>query len=448
MRNALLARLFAWVTVFLSLLFSFSALAQPSRMRFEPPDPTSRTPVLAHAHVAAVACTVDDVTVTRNGFAINIALTITTQCFAPVAADFTVDLGVMPAGAYAVFVSGTDLHTDLVVRDAHPPFEVRPNTVGSQDDVVRLIGPNLAYCAVGPSPIVCLPLSVFFGTEKAEIVGLSPDEIRVKRPPVLEGSFDVIIDRGDSTLRSTLAYHAPSITPIYADPAFYERVLLPVFWSGPGAFGAQWMTGATLYNGNEYPITAGAGTVLRTICQPICDGRPQPRQTTIANAPTSSTAGWVEILPRQAMANADLGLVSRDVSRGAQDLGTEIPVLRENDLFARPFSIANVPADARYRVTLRIYDIDAPRTIALRMVGAHSAAPLVDEGLQLAAAASMRTGGFAAINDLVAAYPKLAGQGPLRIEVDPLIRNDAKSAWAFVSITNNETQHVTVISPQ
>ena len=50
---------------------------------------------------------------------------------------------------------------------------------------------------------------------------------------------------------------------------------------------------------------------------------------------------------------------------------------------------------------------------------------------------------FAMINDLAAAFPALAGTNRVRIEI---IAGDR--AWAFSTITNNQAQHVTVITPQ
>ena len=55
---------------------------------------------------------------------------------------------------------------------------------------------------------------------------------------------------------------------------------------------------------------------------------------------------------------------------------------------------------------------------------------------------------YAAIGDLVGSWPELAGKGPLRIEIDPDVILGQRTTWAMVSVTNNETQHVTVISPQ
>jgi hypothetical protein len=53
--------------------------------------------------------------------------------------------------------------------------------------------------------------------------------------------------------------------------------------------------------------------------------------------------------------------------------------------------------------------------------------------------------GHARITDLVSAYPVLTGVERLRIEIEPLTPD--VRFWAFVSTTNNETQHVTVTLP-
>ena len=46
--------------------------------------------------------------------------------------------------------------------------------------------------------------------------------------------------------------------------------------------------------------------------------------------------------------------------------------------------------------------------------------------------------------DLATRFPELAGKGPLRIEIG---EPSSRAMWALVSVTNNETQHVTVIAP-
>ena len=53
---------------------------------------------------------------------------------------------------------------------------------------------------------------------------------------------------------------------------------------------------------------------------------------------------------------------------------------------------------------------------------------------------------FAFIGDLLAEHPEVVGKGALRIDISPF--EPATRAWGYVSITNNDTQHVTVIAPE
>ena len=49
------------------------------------------------------------------------------------------------------------------------------------------------------------------------------------------------------------------------------------------------------------------------------------------------------------------------------------------------------------------------------------------------------------IGDLSNAFPQLAGQSRVRIDLDPVTAD--LRIWAFVSTTHNATQQVTVIAP-
>lgn len=440
------------------LLLAAPLFAQSGALiRFDPPDPTTGTAVTAHIHVPTFGCGATGAIVTRVGSNISVSLQADLkQCIRQAPGDVTVDLGILPAGIYDVLVSPGMLlsviaEQTLVVREANPRFDVRPNTRGAVNDVIRLVGNDLVHCVVGPQPpLVCDPVTVHFGTTAAEIISVSFDQIWVKQPLLAPGTYDVTIERPGVPLTAIAAFHVPKAAPAMVNESFYARVLLPVFWSGPGAFGAQWQSEATAWNGNEYPLTPAHATIFHIQC-PIttCDSRVPGNSTATVNADGSTVTGVVEELPRQATAKSDFGLVIRDTSRADKDLGTEIPVVRDSQLFARTFSIPNVPADARYRLTLRLYDLDGVEGVfSLRIYTNGAPYPTVTESIALTAQESLRNGGFAIVNDLIAKYPQLAGSGPLRVEIDPLIRHGARSAWGFITVTNNDTQHVTVISPQ
>ncbi|HJW92902.1 MAG TPA: hypothetical protein VJ901_04730 [Thermoanaerobaculia bacterium] len=430
------------------LLFSFAsalfARAESRLVAFDPPDPTSRTPVLAHVHIPNYSCGIDHTTVSRDGSSIRIAVFVRqVECIRASNADFTVDLGVLPAGIYGVSIVHGEQTSEvppiaaIAVRDANPPFELRPNAGASGADIISIIGPNMIDTT-----------AVRFGPLAAEIVSLGFGGGRVKSPALAPGIYDVTIEKPSGTLHSTAAYGMPDPESMSIPAEFYERVLLPVFWSGPGAFGAQWATNAAMYNGNEYPITPAFTSVFLSSCVPSCDRRPAANGTTSVVANANALGGVVEELPRQAMPRLDLALNIRDTSRDAQDLGSQVPVVRESDLFARPFSILNVPNDPRYRVTLRLYSLTGRGEFTVRIYRGDTQEPAVKTFVVLTPQASLRGGAFASIDNLLAGYRQLDGATAVRVEIDPIESSGNKSAWGFVSVTNNDTQHVTVISPQ
>jgi len=342
------------------LFFVSSALAQSTDVRFDPPDPTSRTPVYAHIETGTSSCDLSSSTVTRAGNIISVTLhTDPTRCvnFPPLIGApirTTVDLGVLPAGVYDVVVGRDQLLAGvaegmLVVRDAEPPFEVRPNALVQLSDTIRLTAPNLGI----------EPVTVRIGSRVAEQVSVSTNEIVIRPPADLgAGTYDVSITRTSGvTLRATAALHvAVPSAPSKESSAFYEKILFPVFLGGPGAFGAQWRTDISLHNGADFPWQPLQPSIFGVACFPICDTRPQARSDSFAQSASSATpAGIFEYAQRQAAEVADFNILVRDLSRSAQDHGTEIPVVRERLLFAsvQPAECADRSALSRHAAHLR-----------------------------------------------------------------------------------------------
>jgi hypothetical protein len=429
---------------FVSLLFPLSVFAQPS-IAFDPPDPTSRTPVYAHIRTITSQCAVVSTNVARNGRLISITLITDPVCYEiptlhPL--DTTVDLGAVPPGIYEVVVGRDALllalaKATLTVKENAPAFEVRPNAI-TTSETIRIAGDALTIC--NPT---CDPVVVRFGDRTANVVSISANEVSVIPPALEPGTYDVTVSHGGISRSSTAAFHVQRTGDLKPDPAFYEPILLPVFLGGPGSFGAQWRTDVAMHNGAEFPWLTPYSSIFTA--------RPQAKADVVASSSDGRTpAGIIEWAPRQAAALADFSLIVRDLSISATDLGTEVPVVREKDLFARSFSILNVPTAPGSRITLRIFDVEGPRRINVRIyaVRANGNSELfVNQPYTLGAQPSFRGGGAFIFNDLLAVFPNLANQGPLRIEIVPEDVNDVRSMWAFVSVTNNDTQHVTVISP-
>ncbi|MHB0969207.1 MAG: hypothetical protein ACYC7A_00045 [Thermoanaerobaculia bacterium] len=148
----------------------------------------------------------------------------------------------------------------------------------------------------------------------------------------------------------------------------------------------------------------------------------------------------------------------QDVSRQALTWGTEIPVVRENAFRTGRISLPQVPLDARFRPMLRIYDVDRHGgSVAIRffdddgvLLSEESVELIVPVGNQHPDPSGPATPDFyypawAQVSDFVARHPQLADHDRVRIEVEPPA---GVHFWAFISVTNNETQHVTLITPQ
>ncbi|MHB0971569.1 MAG: hypothetical protein ACYC7A_02920 [Thermoanaerobaculia bacterium] len=234
----------------------------------------------------------------------------------------------------------------------------------------------------------------------------------------------------------------------------FERILLPIVVSGepmPGAHGSLWMTfvaahnaGTTAYmikpgrsgsaDGGSWYIEAGASATFRP--NTLLDGQP-------VFLYVRAVDGANEFVHLQ--------LRAQDLSRQALTWGTEIPVIREDDVLTGGAQLLAVPTDSRFRLALRVIDFDfvANRTVHYRIFNFASGALLAegDIALTTAAAAEYRefTPGWGGCLDLTGAFPQLRAAETVRIE---LTAQAGIRYWAYVSVTNNETQHITLITPE
>jgi hypothetical protein len=153
----------------------------------------------------------------------------------------------------------------------------------------------------------------------------------------------------------------------------------------------------------------------------------------------------------------------QDVSRQALTWGTEIPAVPESQAFTEPSELLDVPIDFRFRVLLRVYSFEPASGQRVRVTGfaidpdEHLASPVPQEVVkvfetyvELAPPADVAgqfpyaVPGYGQLHfETLGAFPPDVER--LRIRVEP---EDASFVyWAFLSVTNNETQHVTTIVP-
>ncbi len=253
----------------------------------------------------------------------------------------------------------------------------------------------------------------------------------------------------------------------FCRPAFgqqqYDRILLPVSTDHVrGAFGSEWVTDLAVTNVSDTPLTVLGYD--RPICPVMCAAEPiPPRNTIFPSAPRScpTIAGRFLLVERGRSGDVAVTLRAHDVSRQNETWGTVIPVVSEKDLFGTRFGLVDIPLDAQFRTLVRIYDFNPVTSAAVRVrvyaVDPARASPDLGRPnpdrllLELAPRFMMPDAdpfgfcpGYAEI--ALSGQPALADANRVRIEIEPL--TNAKDYWAFASVTHNETQHVTVITPQ
>ena len=239
----------------------------------------------------------------------------------------------------------------------------------------------------------------------------------------------------------------------------YERVLIPVVVNGPGAYGSQWSTSLVVRNESE--------TALVILPDPyggaIATFAPyQPHSTFRYPLDPIGNGGEFLYVGNPGIGRVTFNLRVQDLSRQSETFGTTVPVVREKDIYSGSLQLIDIPVSSDFRSALRVYDWDSntkvPRAVRLRiydMCGAGpfdrncSDTPLVDTELVLPNGGEQSYTnpdhpGFAMIGDL-ASFPQLAGQTRVRVDLDP-VTPDLRF-WAFVSVTHNSTQQVTVIAP-
>jgi hypothetical protein len=243
--------------------------------------------------------------------------------------------------------------------------------------------------------------------------------------------------------------------PSSAVPFPYLRVLLPIYLEHPvpGAFGSSWQTQFAIHNASAQPYIIAWCAADACPLDLSADEELLPNETQTAlparyPKPVNGAAGAVLYLfsnpVPQNLDDLSFQLRATDVSRSATSAGTEIPIVRETSFKTEAFDILGVPVDPRFRLVFRLFEMNLDRARFTVRVFDQATNALISATL-LTTSTPPQTSfrfqpGFAemAIPDVTA--------GTVRLEIEPLTKGAA--FWAYVSVTNNDTQQVTLATPQ
>lgn len=308
------------------------------------------------------------------------------------------------------------------------------------------------------TPVVCIlpcPPQVVFGDIAVDATQESRQRLVVGTPAHEPGTVDLTIaitGRPPVTLKDAFTFTAGA-------EAGYERVLLPVYLEekAPGAFGSEWQTDFWIRNNGTEPVrlapwecppnlacppvfplthTLLPGKTLHNPADLSSGGRTNPSQLVYVTTPS----------------DVSMRLRVADVTRNQRNGGTDIPVIRENELLRAGTQLFDVPMNTPdFRVLLRIYELAYTKAdFEVRLY------PMEDDSSPIHAvlltASTRQEGAFRSeaayaqldFNDLL----KLRKAWPAAVRVEVIPRTPGSRFWVFASATNNETQLVTLVTPQ
>lgn len=446
--------------IFLVLALFIATAATAQSVQYEPVAPTTRDAVTLWISVSwTYLCDPDAVNAGVAGHAITVTIVAKKAgCsigFPYPGHDWSGKrtIGPLEPGVYTVTTRfdtgstsiGTLQQPPLIVREANDSLTVLTTDILPAMTRVHLHSDRSLFCITSP----CTAASVRIGNVNATDVTVpSQNEAIATFPRLDPGTYDVSLTFNGLTtaLAAALQVIDPGAAP-YPQMRSLEWILIPVLFSAPGAYGSQWTTDVAVTNAEIVPIDfyrspfGSAG--------PLQPGETRMITTSLVGQRPN---GLFLYVPRGESKSIQFNALVRDLSHQSEALGAELPIVREWQFFHQRFNLLNVPADPRFRVALRAYSLGStPAIVTIYKIG--EALPIITDIIAIPFTPGDPDGASSlVITDLVAKYPKLAGAGPLRIQIERQYEGNFGPGdlglWAFASVTNNDTQHVTIISPQ
>lgn len=247
----------------------------------------------------------------------------------------------------------------------------------------------------------------------------------------------------------------------------YKMFLLPLDTEiVVGANGSRWITETTMLLRSSTNVD-----VRPELCElPILDcGFPAPPPPHPLNEAfafyvvSPATLGQYVYVPAAEAHKVHVNTRTYDASRSTSTGGAEIPFVSEDDFSSGTTSLLGIPLEPDHRYTLRVYDADGRGGRVLIHVYAHVPFDPPFSGNQEKTprktfVATLVPGAPPYATTTTALLPihpatlqidpidgiDLEGVERLRIDIEPL--DQGLRLWSFVSITNNETHHVTTVS--
>jgi hypothetical protein len=361
----------------------------------------------------------------------------------PTSTPYNLTIGRLPAGEYVVevHIHQSTFTRRFIVRDAAAgevevhPFAVPSDPIGSR---LRLVYP---FGCAGEN---CKDVTVTVGgvpIPPGTIRGSNDGSIWFTPPPHAPGFADVVVTAYGQTFttRKAIYYYDRSAPP---DLSLWERVLFPVLFDSAGAHGSAWVSEAAIANSSRWFIE----NYNRIDAEPCIDygcSELLAPGSFFSFGGSGHPNGIALLVSRAEADRLGFSLRIRDVARQAEGFGTEIPVVRESKMYSgTQMTLLDVPIDSRYRTKLRVYAFDSDNHGAF--VQMHRGTVFLSYPVALSRSCS---GTACAATPWYGELDLPSGPAGTRVNLYVSAGGPGSLSWAFASVTNNDTQQVTIVTP-
>jgi IPT/TIG domain len=325
---------------------------------------------------------------------------------------------------------------------------VTPNTgpvSGGTEVIIKISG----FGACNPCPPVAAPYRVFFGGQRATSVQrLDQNTVAATTPEHFPGSVRVQVELPGHP-QPNYAELDNAFTYTGAIGQAFEPLLFPILMRPVrGAFGSEFRTEGRIANQGHSPLSVyGLDSRCFLADPPMIPDRPfelmpfavWPMYPECAPEGVTGRVLWV---PRGRVGNLAANVRVYEQSKQAENHGVEMPVVRERDFRGDRILFINVPAGPRFRLTLRVYTLGTNGQLLRASMGSENV-PLPftqssDPFTPSVAVVQLPSERFATGSTQTVTIEAPSVGIPLPPPID---------FWAFITVTNNDTQHITTITP-
>ena len=256
---------------------------------------------------------------------------------------------------------------------------------------------------------------------------------------------------------------APIASAADIDGDGYETVLFPLAFRSqtnvPGSRGTLWSGEVWADNRNSTSVVIGNCEVPI-----VCPLRLYPQQADVIEVAPRPESGLRLSVPIEQATNLTFSNRIFERTLRSQPRGVDIPVVREGEFFDSEETFLAVPSGPDVRITLRVYDPwfglsalgigpdNELHNVQVEIfdlthnsLGTASLTPVVTFPTN-SNEDDFRTPGIAVIQNLAALFPAINAHDSVHVRVESV--PSGAQYWAMVSVTDNETQTVSIVTAQ